>query len=255
MNIETKKSFERHTEQRYYGRNLCKTLFEQRPQDIISVNIVKELLHEFGPLLKWCAEQRKAYHVMDREQLDTITKSSHHEGVVVLARKKLCLTQEEFLSDLQSAPEKACVVFLDGVENPHNIGAILRSAANFGVKAVLFSDDKIKSLPSASCRVSEGASELIHCYSVKESGRVLRAIAEAGFVVVGTSSTSKANLFVHNFAKRCCVVLGSEATGMKSETNSGVQVTLRIPGTGAVQSLNVASAASILFAEYWRQTT
>lgn len=242
-------------EQRYYGRRLCAALFATRPQDIISVRIDKGLISDFGPLLKWCAEQRKAYQLVEREQLDKLSKSTHHEGIILLAKRKLTLSEDQLWESLDAGKISGCVLMLDGVENPHNLGAVLRNCANFGVSAVITNDADLGSLSAASARVSEGASEQLDVFVTSALPAVLNKLQQKKFITVGTSSKGRANLYAHNFAKNVCIVMGSESRGISKDVLKAVDVTLKIPGTGAVHSLNVSAASAVLLSEYWRQNS
>ena len=122
------KKFNRESETKIYGENACLALFKKRPDDIIQLFLTKEKLKIFSHVTKYCAQKKIAYHLVTREELEQMTKATHHEDVCMLVRKKAPRTLEQYLSQKNS---QSLLIALDQVSNPHNIGAILRSAAHF----------------------------------------------------------------------------------------------------------------------------
>ena len=122
-------------ELRLYGLNAVRAAFARRPQAIRKLYLAEARIPQLQPLLKWCVANRVGYRVVEEGDLQKLAASSHHEGVVadVLRAEPQSLTQ--WLHELPGGPQ--CALWLDGVGNPHNLGAILRAAAHFGVAAVL----------------------------------------------------------------------------------------------------------------------
>jgi len=99
----------------------------------------KERLSEMGDVLKWCANNKKAYHVVSKEDLATISGSVHHEGVALLAKRRPVVFEDDLYAKLKN--ERQPLIVLDEVLNPHNIGAILRIMAHFGWKHLICHED------------------------------------------------------------------------------------------------------------------
>jgi TrmH RNA methyltransferase len=114
------------SEMSYYGRHACRAVFHHRPDAIIRVYLTNELIGDLSPLMKFCAEKKLAYHVVSSADLEKITGSVHHEGVCILARRNAALNQASILAQMSRA-DQACYLYLDGVGNPHNIGALLHT--------------------------------------------------------------------------------------------------------------------------------
>jgi len=232
---------------KYYGIHACLALAAKRPSDIIRVYVDPTNVKMFKPLLKWCAENRKAYHIIPSEELTKVSDSVHHEGVCILAREGAYLTAEVLFKNM---PKKACLLYLDGVENPNNFGSILRTAAHFGIPYIL--GETLPLTPSA-CRIAKGGAELINLISLKKPLETLAALEKQGFAFISTSSHRGESIYKFSFPPRSIIAIGAESTGLQSHLLKRSTHSIQIPGTDAVESLNVAVATGLCIGEYYRQ--
>lgn len=237
---------------RVCGINACRAVFEHRPDQIQRAWMTEAVARRhFGALMRFLADQRRGYQVVDEDELERLTESQHHEGICLQVSESQAPTLEALLAHLHRA-KRACVVALEGVGNPHNLGAILRVAAHFGVKAVLAPD--VKALQSgAAQRTAEGGAEVVPVVSSGELATLLPRLRLAGFRVLTTSSHKGSSLFKTPLPQKCVILFGEEARGLSKEAFAASDLCVRIPGTGAVESLNVSVATGILLGEYWRQ--
>ena len=127
------------SEVRLHGLNAVRAVFARRPDAIRKVYLAETRIPALQPLLKWCAANRVGYRVVDEADLQKLAASAHHEGVVADVLREAPMPLSSWLRDLPTGP--ACALWLDGVGNPHNFGAILRSAAHFGIGAILLPKD------------------------------------------------------------------------------------------------------------------
>ena len=121
----------RDAELRIYGINAVRALFAKRPQALRKLYLLEARIPQLQPLLKWCVANRVGYRVVEEGDLQKLAASAHHEGVVAEVLREEPMPLSTWLRDLPPGP--CCALWLDGVGNPHNLGAILRSAAHFGV--------------------------------------------------------------------------------------------------------------------------
>ena len=233
-------------ETKYYGIHACLALFEKRPQDVIRVYLDESNVKTFSPLLKWCAKERKAYHIIPPAELDKVSDSIHHEGVCILAKELPSLSDEALQKKL---PEQTCLLYLDGVENPHNLGSILRTAAHFGIPYILGEN---LHLSASACRIAKGGAELVRLVSLKRPKETLARLQAQGFALIATSAHQGDSLYRSPLPPRAIFAIGSESTGLKSAFLKRARV-IRIPGTGAIESLNVAVATALCIGEYQSQ--
>lgn len=232
---------------KYYGLHACLAIWNHRPEDIIRVYLDESQLQTLRPLLKWCAERRLVYRIVPPSELNRISDSVHHEGVCLLAKEPAPAS----FKDLPLAEKSACFLYLDGVENPHNLGSILRTSAHFGIQAIL--GERLPSLSPSCCRIAKGGAELVRLYPLSSPKKTLQSLKRQGFTLIGTSSRTKSSLYQFRFPARSILLVGSESTGIRPELLAQVDETVQIPGTGHVESLNVGVATALCLGEYRRQ--
>lgn len=232
-------------EQLYYGVHTCDAVFKQRRNDIIKVYLMKELVKDFNELLKFCRTKKIAYRIVDAENLKKLTDSTHHEGIAVLTKT----VKTKTISDL---PIGEPILWLDGVVNPHNIGIIMRVMAHFGWKHLVVNGVK-PALSPAAARMSEGGCEFAALYGVESAKEFMLWARKNGYKIVGTSSHSSFSVYEYSMCKKIIFVLGQEADGISEDVMKMLDESLIIPGTGAVESLNVSVAGGIFLSEYARQ--
>ncbi len=235
----------------YYGEHICQKLSERRQADIIRVYCTEELMPKFKPLLQWCAANRKAYHIVSAKDLEKVSGSVHHEGVAILAKQKVHGSLEELEQALKTKPNTP-LLYLDGVQNPHNIGTIMRVMASFGWPYVV-GPKTMAPISSAGARMSEGGAEFVEVYAAESGLKFFAWAKEKGYAIFGTSSHESKSLYDTKLPTKSIFVLGHEVHGMTKELEKKVDICLAIPATGQVESLNVAVATGILVAEYTRQ--
>ncbi len=251
----------------FHGLRACEAIFAKRPADIIRVYVSHGRQKQLAKLLSWCANEKKGYQIVADDSLERLTKSIHHEGVEILARQIVRWDLETLLAHVgpgkarptaQTGPPGGTAVaappllYLDGVQNPHNLGSILRTAAHFGAAAVIGKAGDLPPLSAAAVRVAEGAAEHVPVCDLADLARDLARLKKAGYQVVVTSSRRGESLFGALLGPRVVLVLGSEGKGVSRSIDALADRRVMIPGTGAVESLNVSVACGIVLAEAWR---
>lgn len=238
---------------RIHGLNACLAVFAKRPHDIRKVYLLESRLGDLKAVLAWCVQHRLGYRVVESVDLDKLTQTQHHEGVCIETRRRPPLPLSTLLRIVPLPPKPALLIWLDGVGNPHNFGAVLRSAANFGVHGAILSPDSALSLSGAAYRVAEGGAEMVPIAQTSPGEDVFGALRNAEFSIAATVPREGESLYGANLPKRLVFVLGAEGTGMRQGMIDRANLHLTIPGTAAVESLNVAASAAVLFGEYYRQ--
>lgn len=238
----------REGESKVYGAHACRAVFDRRPDDVLKVFMTDERAPQFGDLMKYCAQQRRPYRIVPDEDLEKLSESRHHEGIVMLCRTAPAAD----LAEVLGRPGPACVLALVDVGNPHNVGAILRTAAHFGARAVLMPGAQAR-LPAAAARTAQGGAEWLDIVHEPDLHRILKAAQGAGFAVAATGSREGRDLYATALPERLLLLLGSEDQGLPPEILDAAEEVLSVPGTGHVESLNVAAATAVLLGEFWRQ--
>ncbi len=240
-------------EVKYHGAGACLALWNQRPKDILRVYVERARLPDFSSLLKWCSAERTPYHVVDKQDLEKLTETVHHGGICMLALELRSLTFSQLRVALRDQQHPQLVIYLDGVENPHNLGAILRTCAHFGVHYVLGAQGSLPRLSSSACRIAEGGAEHVRLVALEQPLLDLRALASDGFQIIGTSVSQGSSVYACDFPQRTLLVFGAETVGMSQELHALTQQVLRVPGSAAVESLNVSVACGIFTSEFYRR--
>jgi TrmH RNA methyltransferase len=247
---------ERHQwehEEKFHGLRACEALIARRAQDIVRIYLTEDRGRQFADFLRWCADERKGYQIVGEDNLERLTGSIHHEGMAILARDYRRWGTIDLVRWLDEKRIQGPLLYLDGVQNPHNLGSLLRIAAHFGVNGVLGARDSLPPLSPAAVRVAEGGAEFVPVYGLTNPVADLEKLKEYGFRLVTTSSHRGDPLYGVPLGRRVVVVLGSEGEGVSPEIEALADQFVQIPGTGKVESLNVAVAGGIVLGEIWRR--
>ncbi len=227
-----------------YGIRAALALAEHRPKAIRRVLYSKALRKTLGTLLKATAAHRKPYREVEGEDLNRVAATTHHEGVVVVAAP---LLTHPFGPRKQDLIKARCLIAVDNVSNPQNLGAILRSMAWFGADALLTNDPRTAVNPAA-IRVSQGGAETVPIIRCSDLSRALASLAESGTTIIGADQNASSKPRKKPKPAKCCIVLGSETHGISEKVLKVCTHRIAIPGCGAVESLNVGVAAGIMLA-------
>ncbi|MCX6124944.1 MAG: hypothetical protein NTV34_09385 [Proteobacteria bacterium] len=236
------------------GLNACKAIFKARPKDLVRAYVTEETLAEFGEMLKYCSVNKKAYHVVRSDELNKISGSTHHEGVCVIAKVGPVPTWETLSGNFAANKTKpALLLILEDVGNPHNVGAIVRTAAHFGVTAILAADhETFKPSPSL-LRTAEGGYESVVVTAAPALTDLIADLKKFNFEIIATAADAKSTIFDEEaLSPRVAMIIGNESKGVSAAAKKLADTTLSIPGTGKVDSLNVSAATAALCSEFWR---
>ncbi|MDV3469408.1 TrmH family RNA methyltransferase [Stenotrophomonas sp. C3(2023)] len=237
-------------ELRLFGLNAVLAAFAARPDALRKLYLLEARIPRLQPVLKWCVANRVGYRVVEDGDLNKLAGTTHHEGVVADVQRAPVLALDAWLQQLPQGPVLA--LWLDGVGNPHNLGAILRSAAHFGVGALLLPDASSLAISGAAARVAEGGAEAVPLVRLPPSSQALQQLRSAGFGLAATLVSGGDDVFNAALPQRLVYVMGAESEGMDRGLAAQCDLQVSIAGTGAVESLNVASATAVLLAQWAR---
>ncbi|MGO1309870.1 MAG: tRNA/rRNA methyltransferase, partial [Kluyvera intermedia] len=202
---------QRAEETRVYGENACQALFQSRPDAIVRAWFVQSVTPRFKEALRWMAANRKAYHVVDEEELAKASGTEHHGGVCFLIKKRNGTSVQQWVSQ---SGEDDCVLALEDAGNPHNLGAMIRSCAHFGVKGVILQDAALLE-SGAAIRTAEGGAEHVQPITGDSFIDALEQFRKAGYTIVTTSSNGNGlPLFKAELPKKMVLALGQDRDGV-----------------------------------------
>lgn len=188
----------------------------------------------------------------NRDRLDQLSNGGNHQGVV--AQCAMPAVQEENLIDrLIEENSRPLFLVLDGVQDPHNLGACLRTADAVGVNAVVIPKDRSVSLNSTVVKVASGAAYTVPVVSVTNLSRSIRHMQQLGVWFVGTDGEASESLYDIDLRGAIAVVMGAEGSGLRRLTREHCDFLVRLPMLGSVESLNVSVAAGVCLYEALRQ--
>lgn len=238
-------------EAKVQGENACRVCFSQRPESVVKMYLEASMASKFADVMKYLAANKHAYHIVDNAELEKVAGSQHHGGVVFVVKRKPEQTLAAYLAANKHLKQD-CLLALDGVGNPHNLGAIVRSCAHFGVKGVIMTQPYLLQ-SGAAARTAEGGVEFVDGLSCDHLPLALQLCKQAGYSLVTTSSHAGVSLYQSQLGRKVVVVFGEEMDGVSKQVANSTDVALQIPGSGQVESLNVSVAASLILGEWYRQ--
>lgn len=190
---------------------------------------------------------------VDKRELERLCGSAKHQGAVAKINQNHQLTENDFYQAIEQSDKPAFILVLDGVEDPHNLGACLRVADAAGVDAVLVPKSRGCKITAAVRKVSAGAADAMPFVEVSNLARALKELKTLGVWVVGTAGETEQTLYQTNLKGSLAIVMGNEGEGMRRLTKEHCDILLKIPMQGYVSSLNVSVATGIVLFEARRQ--
>jgi 23S rRNA (guanosine2251-2'-O)-methyltransferase len=235
-----------------FGFHAVTVLLRQRPEAVLELHAGAERSDgRMRDLLKLAEQKRVRVMTATAERLDGLAGHGRHQGVVTLVAEA---RQSHSLDDtLDAVDGPPLLLVLDGIQDPHNLGACLRVADAAGVSAVVAPKDRAVGLNATAAKVASGAAETVPYFPVTNLARTLRELKERNIWIVGTDESAKDDLFTAEFPEAVAWVLGSEGEGMRRLTREHCDFLVRIPMQGMVESLNVSVAAGIVLFESVRR--
>ena len=224
------------------GANAVAALFRRRPDAVLRLFYTEAARGTAGPFCAELARRRVPYRLLPDGEMARAAGTAHHGGLAAVARARVVPIMEA-----AGAPRERLLLILDGIGNPHNLGAIARSAAFFGVTSLLIHHVAGAALPSdAAYRTAEGALEHLDLYRTRELPALLQALGPAYRTVAATLRPGAMAMAEMPRDRPLALVLGGEEHGVSPAVLAACRREVRIAGSGVVQSLNVAQAAAVL---------
>ncbi|MDP8098593.1 23S rRNA (guanosine(2251)-2'-O)-methyltransferase RlmB [Pasteurella atlantica] len=236
-----------------YGIHSVESFLKNTPERLIEVFVLKGREDKrLQPLLQQLNNYGISIQWLNRNTLDKKAQGEVHQGIIarVVPTKEL---NEQDLASLLEQKTQPFLLVLDGITDPHNLGACLRTADAAGVDAVIVPKDKSAQLTSVARKVACGAAETVPLIRVTNLARTLRELKEKHIWVVGTAGEATENLYQAKLTGAVALVMGAEGEGMRRLTREHCDQLISIPMAGSVSSLNVSVATGICLFEIVRQ--
>lgn len=236
-----------------YGLHAMQAVLENEPERVLEVMVLKgrnddrlvnvvNQARKHGISVQFCA----------RKTLDDKVNGEQHQGVVARAKPARALTENDLDRILENTNQPLLLV-LDGVTDPHNLGACLRNADGAGVDAVIVPKDKSAGLTATARKVACGAAEVVPLIQVTNLARTLKELQNQGVWIIGTAGETDKTLYDVSLTGPIALVMGAEGKGMRRLTKETCDELVKLPMAGSVTSLNVSVATGICLYEIVRQ--
>lgn len=240
-----------------YGIHSLSAIIEREPERLIEIFALKGRQDDrVTPLINEAQALGISVQFMSRKALDDKSKGEQHQGI--MARVKAAKQKDEsdlidLLKRKESEGKAPFLLVLDGVTDPHNLGAVIRTADAAGVDAVIVPKDRSAKLNPTARKVACGAAEVVPLIVVTNLARTLKTLQDERVWVIGTAGEATQDVFEMKFDGPLAIVMGAEGSGMRRLTRESCDDLVKIPMAGSVSSLNVSVATGVILYEAVRQ--
>ena len=229
-----------------YSENSCKAVFKHRRLAIVKLFITQEMTYQFKELINWLVKQRLGYDVVSTEQITKITQTPHHGGVCLIVKKRIPLTLLDYLDEYDDQVQD-CIIAVDDVNNPHNLGGLMRSAAFFGVNGVILRQTNLLD-SGAAMRVAEGGIEAIESIKSDDFIASIDLLKQHGYQVIALlpcqlKSISSTELSQLKFTKKIALVIFQQINNKLINCADNI---VHLQGNDNMSALNISVATGIV---------
>ena len=236
-----------------YGIHALESLLKQSPERVLELWLLQSRDDErLGKIIKLANTYGVSIQRSSRKVLDDKAQSHQHQGVVARVKAAKVLSEKD-LDKLLNKTEQPFLLILDGVTDPHNLGACLRNADAAGAHGIIVPKDNAVAVTSTVSKVACGAAETVPVFQVTNLARTMRHIQQAGVWVVGAAGEADSDLYHADLKGSLAIAMGAEGKGLRRLTREACDSLISIPMAGAVSSLNVSVATGICLFEAVRQ--
>ncbi len=231
-----------------YGKHAVMEALEHSPQALKKVFLAKEDDRELMKLVEKAGVPVGQFG--QGEMAGDVSRDAKHQGVIgLLSLDKLVISYERFIKDLQVTPD-TCLVILGELEDPQNVGSIIRSSAGLGIAGVLIPEHNQAPITGSVVKVSAGMAFRVPLVQIGNINTVIRSLKDKGFWIYGLDGESEQSIVEETFDTPTAFIIGNEARGIREKTREVCDVMLRIPMHSKCESMNAAVSTSIAIYEW-----
>jgi 23S rRNA (guanosine2251-2'-O)-methyltransferase len=191
--------------------------------------------------------------IVYKTRLDRFAENNNHQGIVIEVEMPDELSENDLKTAIENLNSTALFLVLDNVQDPHNLGACLRTADATGVHGIIITKDNATGITPTVCKVASGAAETVPVYQVTNLARTLRWLKDQGLWIIGADGDTPQSLYQTDFTSAIALVVGAEGKGLRRLTKDQCDILVSLPMKGTVESLNLSVATGVLLYEVLRQ--
>jgi 23S rRNA (guanosine2251-2'-O)-methyltransferase len=236
-----------------YGLHAVRTVLERRPETFVGAKLLRDAGGKLAELERELLKHNVPIQHVHRADLDRMTEGGVHQGVVAEVRAAPEFTIDAFETLVVERGRALRLLLLDGVEDPRNLGACLRTADAAGIDAVVVPRDHSAKLTASALKTATGAAETVPVFRAPNLARTIAWLKEAGVWVVGADAEATQSLYAAKLSTPVAMALGGEGRGLRRLTRDLCDELVSIPMAGSVESLNVSVATGVVLFELLRQ--
>lgn len=237
-----------------YGLHAVTTLLQRSPEQVVELWVMKGRVDaRMQRVLELAQEQQLDVREADKGLMNQKADEGNHQGIIAWRKPVQNKTEKHLPDILDSISGTPLILILDGVTDPHNLGACLRTADAAGVQLVIAPKDKSAPLNATAAKVACGAAEAVPYIQVTNLARTMKDLQERGIWIVGTAGEAERSIYQQDMKGPMALVMGAEGSGMRRLTREHCDYLVNIPMAGEVSSVNVSVATGICLFEAVRQ--
>ncbi len=237
-----------------YGFHAVESIVKRRPDQITEVVVDRRRTdHRIKNLLSLLEDQKVTFRFASRDEWDVTSDGVNHQGVVAVLMSVAPVKRGKLENLLSTLTRNGLILVLDHIQDPHNLGACLRTAECAGVDAVILPRDSASPVNDTVRKVASGAAESVNIIHVANLAQTLKKLQQHAYWIIGAADQGNTTLYDCDFTGNIAVVMGAEGKGLRRLTMEHCDYLARIPVQGAVSSLNVSVATGIFLFEAIRQ--
>lgn len=237
-----------------FGLHAVQSVLLHQPQRILHLMVLTDRRDQkINQLVALAKKNNVNFEYVARDKLDKASDTANHQGIVALCKAPPKLTEHDLAQLLNEIQEPPFILILDGVQDPQNLGACLRSADAAGVHIIIAPKDKSVGITPIVSKVASGAAETVRFVQATNLVRALEILKKQGIWIYGAAGEAAQLIYQMDLRGPVALVLGAEGTGLRRLTREHCDALVRIPMYGTVESLNVSVATGIMLFEAVRQ--
>lgn len=236
-----------------FGKNACFEVLRAKSRLIRKISIARNRKPELHDLIKVAKETSTSIQYLSDKDMDRIAKGTNHQGVIIFTYAKEYVEIEDILEFAASKNEKPFIIILDSIQDPHNLGAIIRTAECAGAHGIIIPKQGSVHVTSTVEKVSTGATEYVLISMVSNLNYAISLLKKKNIWITGVEAEAKKKYYDEDFTCGTALIFGSEGEGIRKSLKDNCDFLVRLPMKGMIPSLNVSVSAGIVLYEVLRQ--